>query len=94
VTGVEKTYDLTPLDDDYPEDENAVPALKLIESRGQTRNVMSKEIDLGIIQCQECEDVDCVQEDGDKFCPECGLMVGSDESDLKRDPKAANRYNE
>lgn len=101
-TGIEKTYDLTETDSEYPPDEDAVPSLLMVGKGKGSRAVIRKNIQHTTAVCPECDVTGVVDPDKkEKFCPECGLILGrGDEVDsdalqitphLMREPKDSER---
>jgi hypothetical protein len=76
-TGIEKTYDLTETDSQYPPDEEAVPALRVVGTGKGSRSVIRKDVEYTTAVCPECDEPGIVDSDKkEKFCPECGLILG------------------
>jgi len=100
-TGIKQTYNLEVTDLDLPPNENAVPSLREKKIGGNsTQKVMGKEVEYGHLRCDEC-DVAGVSDGGEKFCPECGLLLGRGDKhptdavggqEIRRDAQAAGRY--
>lgn len=106
-TGIEKTFDLSPTDQDYPPDEDACPALRSVSvGTGGQKEVMGKEVERKPLICPECEVQGVETHTGEKFCSECGLILtqgdvadydsdeqfGSDGQRLERSASAAGRF--
>jgi hypothetical protein len=100
-SGIKQTYNLEITGRDLPPNENAVPSLR--EKRvgpNCTKKVMGKKAEHGFLTCDECDTVG-VSENGENFCPECGLLLGRgdktptddvDGQEIVRDAQAAGRY--
>lgn len=99
-TGIVKTYNMDAVDgQDFPNDPHAIPALSKRKVGNMDKTIIDKNIHYETIICPECDDdvEGKVGHGGEKFCPECGLVLGQGDSKpsppMVRDEKAAGRYN-
>lgn len=86
---IEKTYNLTESDRDYPPDNEAIPSLKDVDDG----IIMSKNITYSTKMCPECDgEIDGRKNprSGEVSCPECGMILRGNK--LSRTPSSAEQF--
>ena len=97
-SGIEKTYNMESAEADFPDDPEAVPDFAEVEvGNGYSKRIIRKSVNHKTLTCPRCGTEGRQTSSGQKFCPDCGLLLGRADADsyyghrLARNPDAAER---